>query len=62
MCREFSTNLTGSMVLKSFNCSKRYVLAAIETFEHHRTDEICGKLSTNLKIAPVALHILLEFW
>ena len=57
-----SRNLTGPMMLKSFNCSNHIVLAAIETFQHHRTGERCGKLSTTLKIAPVALHILLRFW
>ena len=61
-CRGISANLTGPMVLKSFNCSKRYVFAAVETFEHHRTGEIGEKFSTNLEIAAVALHILVGFW
>ena len=56
MFRKVSDKLTGPIMLKSFNCSKHYVVAAIENFQHYRTGEIFGNLCTNLDFGASALH------
>ena len=47
-CTKVSRNLTGPIMLKSFNCSNHIVLAAIETFQHYRAGQISGNLCTLL--------------
>ena len=56
MFAKVSENLTGPILLKSFNCNNHIVLVAIETFQHYRIGEIFGNLCKHLDFGASALH------